>query len=111
MLVNITVEVAKEILLKQKMNTKLVDIPILESLGYILGEDIVSNTNMPPFDRSPLDGYAVRSEDIVNEKRDNPITLKVIDSIAAGYVSSKTIEEGQAIRIMTGAKIPEEADV
>lgn len=111
MLVNISVEEAKKALVKQKISTKLIDIPILESLGYILGEDVVSDINMPPFDRSPLDGYAVRSMDIIDAKKDNPTTLEVVDSITAGYVSSKKIEKNQAIRIMTGAKIPEGADV
>ncbi len=111
MLERIAIEEAKQILLKQNLNIKLIDIPISEGLGYILAEDIISDINMPPFDRSPLDGYAVRSVDIVNASKENPIRLEVIDSIAAGYVSDKKVGKGQAIRIMTGAKIPQGADV
>lgn len=111
MLTNISVEKAKEILLNQDIKIDIIDIPILESLGYVLGEDIISDINMPPFDRSPLDGYALKSEDIEGATRENPIVLKVIDYVPAGYVSSKKIENGQAIRIMTGAKIPEGANI
>ncbi len=111
MLTNISVEKAEEILLKQDIKIDTIDISILESLGYVLGEDIISDINMPPFDRSPLDGYALKSEDIKDASREKPVKLEVIDYVPAGYVSSKNIENGQAIRIMTGAKIPEGADI
>ncbi|HEY8362932.1 MAG TPA: gephyrin-like molybdotransferase Glp [Tissierellaceae bacterium] len=111
MLTYVSVEKAEEILLNQEIKRNIVEMPILESLDYVLAEDIVSDINIPPFDRSPLDGYALRSEDIKNATKENPITLEVIDSIQAGHVSHKIIEKGQAIRIMTGAKIPKGADV
>ncbi|MCQ4925663.1 molybdopterin molybdotransferase MoeA [Tissierella carlieri] len=111
MLVNISIEEAKEILLNQDIKINTIDIPIVESLGYVLGEDIISDINMPPFDRSPLDGYALKSDNIKDASKENPIVLEVIDYVPAGYVSSRKIENGQAIRIMTGAKIPEGADV
>lgn len=111
MLTNISIEKAKEILLNQDIKIDTIDIPILESLGYVLGEDIISDINMPPFDRSPLDGYALKSEDIEGASKEAPIVLEVIDYVPAGYVSSKKIENGQAIRIMTGAKIPEGANI
>ncbi|WP_353096979.1 gephyrin-like molybdotransferase Glp [Tissierella praeacuta] len=111
MLTNISIEKANEILLSQDIKTSIIDIKILESLGYVLGEDIISDINMPPFDRSPLDGYALKSEDIKDASKENPVVLEVIDFIPAGYVSSKKIENGQAIRIMTGAKIPEGANI
>lgn len=85
--------------------------PILESLGYVLAEDITSNLDIPLFDKSPLDGYAIRAEDTENASSNNPVTLEVIDYVPAGYVSDKTIKQGQAIRIMTGAKIPNGANV
>ncbi|WP_406243467.1 hypothetical protein ACF3M2_06575 [Tissierella carlieri] len=111
MLVNISIEEAKEILLNQDIKINMIDIPIIESLGYVLGEDIISDINMPPFDRSPLDGYALKSDNIKDASKENPIVLEVIDYVPAGYVSSRKIENGQAIRIMTGAKIPEGADI
>jgi molybdopterin molybdotransferase len=111
MLKNISVEEASEILLNEPVNIQSIELPILESLDYVLAEDIISNLNMPPFDRSPLDGYAYKSEDTINASKDSPVTLEVIDSIQAGHVSQKEIKSGQAIRIMTGAKIPKGADV
>ncbi|HZK57678.1 MAG TPA: gephyrin-like molybdotransferase Glp, partial [Clostridia bacterium] len=110
MLINISIGKVEEILLNQDIKPKTVDMPILDSLNYILAENIISDINMPPFDKSSLDGYALRTEDIVDASEENPVTLKTIDNIRAGYVSEKKIGEGQAIRIMTGAKIPEGAD-
>lgn len=107
---NVSLEEALEILLQQNFQTEAIQVPLLDSLDSILAEDIISDMNMPPFDKSPLDGYAVRSADINGASKENPITLEVIDYIPAGYVSSKTIKQGQAIRIMTGAKIPDGAD-
>lgn len=111
MLTNISIGKAREILLNENIELKIIDVPILNCLDYILAEDVKSDINMPPFDRSPLDGYALRSEDTIDASAENPITLETIDNIQAGYVSKKTINKGQAIRIMTGAKIPEGADV
>ena len=110
MLANISIEKAREILLNEVLKPKVIDMPILESLDHILAEDIKSDMNMPPFDRTPLDGYALRSEDTVSAGAENPVILEAIDNIQAGYVSKKTIGKGQAIRIMTGAKIPKGAD-
>lgn len=111
MLTNITIENAHEILLNEKINTQIIELSILDSLDHVLAEDITSNINMPPFDRSPLDGYAFRSEDTIHATKDSPVILEVIDNIQAGHVSQKQIKKGQAIRIMTGAKIPDGADL
>lgn len=111
MLENISIEKAKEILLSQDIGLKTEEIPILDSLDHVLAEDLISDINMPPFDRSPLDGYALRAEDTIDASKEQPVSLEVIDNIQAGYVSKKTLGRGQAIRIMTGAKIPKGADV
>lgn len=80
----------------------------LEDLnGRVLDEDIYATIYNPPFDRSPLDGYAVIAEDTTTACRENPITLKVIDEVFAGGYSKKILSRGEAIRIMTGAKMPE----
>lgn len=83
---------------------------IEEAIGYILAEDIISNMTQPPFDRSPLDGYAMKAKDLAGAGKNNPVSLKVIDKIMAGFVSEKTVECGTAIRLMTGAPIPAGAD-
>ncbi|MCF6136817.1 molybdopterin molybdotransferase MoeA [Pseudalkalibacillus berkeleyi] len=79
------------------------------SLDRILAEDVVADHDVPPFDRSPYDGFALRAEDTRHASTDSPVTLEVIEEIGAGQVAKQKIEAGQAIRIMTGAAIPEGA--
>ncbi len=76
------------------------------ALGYCLAQDIPSDINMPPFDRSAMDGYAVVAEDCVSP----PVELTVIEDIAAGHVPARRVLRGQASKIMTGAAVPEGAD-
>jgi molybdopterin molybdotransferase len=85
-------------------------VQLLESLGRIIGEDIYAKRDIPPLDNSAMDGYALRFEDIRESSKDHPVRLEVIEDLPAGFVSKKTIEKGQAIRIMTGAPIPKGAD-
>jgi molybdopterin molybdotransferase len=75
----------------------------LKSLNLILAEDITSDIEMPPFDKSAVDGYACRKSDILNE-------LEVIEVIPAGKVPEKEIRKNQCAKIMTGAPIPKGAD-
>jgi len=84
-------------------------IPMKEALGRVLSEDIHSDIDMPPFNKSAVDGFACCSKDITNQKTDS-ICLQVIETIPAGTVPGKSISPGQCSRIMTGAMIPEGAD-
>ncbi|HEV7766669.1 MAG TPA: gephyrin-like molybdotransferase Glp [Thermoanaerobaculia bacterium] len=77
-----------------------------ETLGRVLREDVVATHDMPPADNSAMDGYAVRVDDLVNL----PVQLRVIDDIPAGHPSSGVVEAGTAMRIMTGAFVPQGAD-
>ena len=81
-----------------------------DALGKVIAEDIISKVNIPNFDKSPLDGYAFREEYVLNASKNNPITLEVIDVIMAGDVSEKSVSKGQAVRLMTGAKVPNGAN-
>ena len=83
---------------------------ILECTGYVLAEELNATENIPPFDNSAMDGYAVRAADVQNISKDNPAVLSVVEMIAAGYAPTKQIAAGQAARIMTGAMMPEGAD-
>jgi molybdopterin molybdotransferase len=85
-------------------------IPIAQSYMRTLAEPITALYPVPPFDNSAMDGFAVRYEDTRDARPDNPVTVTVIDTIAAGHVSEKTIRQREAIRIMTGAPIPAGAD-
>jgi molybdopterin molybdotransferase len=80
--------------------------PILETLGQVLAEDVVSAINVPPRDNSALDGYAMQAADTRGASPKNPRVLKVIDIIAAGANPLKKVLAGTAVRIMTGAPTP-----
>ena len=85
-------------------------VSLLESLGRVIAEDIYARRNIPPLDNSAMDGYALRSEDVQKASPNHPIRLEVIEDLPAGFISTKTLEKGKAIRIMTGAPIPKGAD-
>lgn len=90
--------------------TDVEEVNLLEANGRVIAEDFYAPISNPPFDRSPLDGYALKAYDTKGADRDNPVKLKVIDEVFAGKFSNKVLKNGEAIRIMTGAKMPEGAD-
>ncbi|MCR5475180.1 MAG: molybdopterin molybdotransferase MoeA [Lachnospiraceae bacterium] len=81
-----------------------------ECSGRILAEDIIAKESVPHFDRSPYDGYAFRAADTLGASDHTPVTLKVIENIRAGQMAKSPVEKGMAIRLMTGAPLPEGAD-
>ncbi len=85
-------------------------VSLLESLGRVAGEDVHARRDIPPLDNSGMDGYAVKAIDIGKASRDLPARLEVMEDLPAGFISQKTLMQGQAIRIMTGAPIPKGAD-
>lgn len=85
-------------------------VPLECAIGRVLARDYKAKYPQPPFNRSPLDGYALRAEDTVRARKDAPATLRVIDKIMAGQVSGRIVFPGMAVRLMTGAPIPEGAD-
>ncbi len=86
------------------------EIPILNSSGRVLAEDGRAAVDQPPFPRSPLDGYAVRGKDTRGAGKDSPVNMKVVGKVYAGEVFSGSVGEMEAVRIMTGAPIPQGAD-
>lgn len=84
--------------------------PLGEADGRILAEDITAPIDQPPFPRSPYDGYAIRSADSMGAGPDSPVVLDVAGEVDAGGWPEGLLAEGQAVRIMTGAPIPEGAD-
>ena len=78
--------------------------------GRLLAEDIAAREHIPPFDRSPYDGYAFRAEDVQTAGEDAPVTLRVLESVPAGKVPTMPVTAGTATRIMTGSPIPAGAD-
>ena len=83
---------------------------ILNCTGYVLAEALHAEENIPPFDNSAMDGFAVRAADVQNASEAEPAVLTVVETIAAGYAPTKQVATGQASRIMTGAVMPEGAD-
>ena len=108
---NLTVEQALEALLAHsKMIEETEKVPVLQALGKVLAEDMVAELDNPPFDKSPIDGYACKAEDIADVSEERPAELKVLEEIDAGQYSNITVERGQAVRIMTGAAVPKDCD-
>lgn len=81
-------------------------LPLEKANRRILAEDIWASFSQPPFDRSPLDGYALKAEDSEGAEREQPVKLKVIGEVCAGDYFSGEVKSKEAVRIMTGAPIP-----
>ncbi len=86
------------------------DHTLLDARGCVLAEDVTAPWPLPPFDNSAMDGYAVRVEDVKAASDGKPVVLRVVDDVPAGYRASVPVTEGTAIRIMTGAPMPEGAE-
>ncbi|MFC1942815.1 gephyrin-like molybdotransferase Glp [Chloroflexota bacterium] len=106
----ISVEEALEKILQAVEILETEPVPILDSLGQVLAEDVHSDINVPPLDNSAMDGYAVRSQEIEKAGSESPIFLRVIDTVMAGSISELQVVPGTAVRIMTGAPVPGGAD-
>lgn len=106
----ISVDEALEYVLKHFEPLEPEQVEILDALDRVLAEDVYSDMDIPPFDNSAMDGYAVRAADTVGASREAPVTLRVIADLAAGYTTDLVVEPGTVIRIMTGAPLPADAD-
>ena len=102
----ISVAEAIDIVLAQTSALPVESVAIGKSIGRILAEDIVADTDLPPFDRAQMDGYAVRAADVAN----TPARLKIVGESAAGAGWHSEMKAGEAVRIMTGAPVPAGAD-
>lgn len=85
-------------------------IAIVDALGRVLAEEIRSSRDIPGFDNSAMDGYAVRAADIANASESNPVRLAVVETIGAGQMPTRQVNAGEAVRTMTGAPIANGAD-
>jgi molybdopterin molybdotransferase len=104
-------EAFKEIISNVSVINESEKTDIFNCCGRILFNDLIAGINIPSQNNSAMDGYAVISDDIVNATPDNPACLKIIDEIQAGHeLNNEKLTNGHAIRIMTGAPIPDGAD-
>src|SRR4249920_956633 len=98
----LTVDQASEVILRDIPTLKVVELPLASASGCVLAEECASDLDMPPFDKSMMDGYAVRSTDA------GP--LSVLEEVPAGKLPSRQVTPGTCTKIMTGAPVPAGAD-
>ncbi|HSD84814.1 MAG TPA: gephyrin-like molybdotransferase Glp [Anaerolineae bacterium] len=106
----LSVTEAQQAILSQIQPLTPETVTLLEALGRVLAEDVFSDIDLPPFDNSAMDGYAVRAGDLINATADRPVRLPVIADIPAGHPTEVELTSGTAARITTGAMLPRGAD-
>ena len=106
----IPIEEARRLLLEKVRPAGTETIPLEACPGRVLARSVTARQMVPPFDRSPFDGYAFRSADSGEAGRETPVTLRVLEEVAAGDLPRFPVTPGTAVRIMTGAPIPPGAD-
>ena len=106
----LSVEEARERILRFFDVLPAEDAPILEAQGQVLAEDVSGPFDIPALDNSAMDGFAVRSESLAGASESSPVELRVVGSVAAGELPNAAVGAGTAVRIMTGAPIPDGAD-
>lgn len=110
MLKNADWEAARNLLLERATPVTTEEILLDKSAGRVLGFDLKAAEDVPPFDRSAYDGYALRAEDVRTASRENSVTLRITETIPAGETAHLAVESGSAAHLMTGAPIPSGAD-
>jgi molybdopterin molybdotransferase len=106
----LTVTEASERIMAEIRQLDVESVPLRRALGRVCAEDISATVTMPPWSNSSMDGYAVRSADITPVMSGERVTLRVVATIAAGEFAPRPLKRGEAMRIMTGAPVPEGAD-
>lgn len=111
-LTSVSVGEARERILSEFAPLEPVAVPLRDSLGLVLAEDVYSDIDIPPFDNSSMDGYALRAGDVAGASPETPASLKVSGYLPAGAAPGPDhfVAEGSAFRIMTGAPMPPGAD-
>jgi len=108
----LTFEEAKRVI-QQNFEAKplgVEEIPLLEACNHVLAEDVISPLDVPPFNRSTVDGYAVKAEDTFGADENSPVKLRLCGTVSVGEMPKIKVERGTAAEIMTGAPIPDGAD-
>ena len=101
---------ARDLLFSLAQSVGTENVSLLDCAGRILAQELVAEADIPAFDRSPYDGYALRSEDTANASREEPVTLRILEEVAAGGTPTMAVTPGTATKILTGAPIPPGAD-
>lgn len=106
----ISADEALQIVLKNVAPLGVERVFLLAALGRVLAEGVRSPRDIPGFDNSAMDGYALRSADVARASESNPVRLAVVETVGAGAMPTRSLEPGQAVRTMTGAPIASGAD-
>ncbi len=106
----VTADEARDILLSLSVQRETETLSLRAARGRVLAENVTASVPMPPFDRSPFDGYAVRWEDTANAAQSLPAVLRIVEELPAGTAPTETVGAGMAAKILTGAPIPAGAD-
>jgi len=107
---NISLEEAQGLLLNKCLQLETEQVRLTDALGRVLSKDLRAEECIPPFNRSPYDGYAFLAEDTKEAARDNPVIFEVIEEVPAGHAPKNKVSKGKAVKILTGAPIPDGAD-
>ncbi|MGB9979139.1 gephyrin-like molybdotransferase Glp [Methanobacterium sp.] len=103
-------EEVKDIIKNMEITYETEIVHLNDAYLRVLAEDVCAAIDLPPFNRVSRDGYAVKAEDTFGTSEDNPVILKLIDSIGAGDNPDKEVKNGTCIEVGTGAPVPEGAD-
>jgi molybdopterin biosynthesis enzyme len=106
----ISLEEARELVLSRVEPMAVEEVGVLEVIGRVAAEDLESDIDIAPFAHSAMDGFAMRAEQLAGASEETPVELDVIAEVPAGAWYGGAIEDGQCVRIMTGAPLPEAAD-
>src|SRR5262245_25487844 len=106
----LTVEEARERILARFEPLAAEDVPLTEALWRVLAQDAIANEQLPAFTNSAMDGYAVRSIDTLGASSQTPRQVRLVGEVPAGRVYDGVVGPGEAVRILTGAPLPDGAD-
>lgn len=106
----LSVQEARDRILARVSALEAEEVRLESAAGRVLAEDVTAGRNVPPFANSAMDGYAVRSLDVREASPAQPVRLRVVGQIQAGYAPPSAVVSGTALRIMTGGMLPEGAD-
>ncbi|HYH11804.1 MAG TPA: molybdopterin molybdenumtransferase MoeA, partial [Thermomicrobiales bacterium] len=106
----LTVDEAQERILASFRPLPATEVSLDAALGMVIAASVTAGGDLPPFDNSAMDGYALRFADTAGASNNTPVELRVMGQAPAGHLADTSVEPGTALRIMTGAPIPPGAD-
>jgi molybdopterin molybdotransferase len=106
----LNIEEALKAILDHAMPLTPVTMPLDEAAGLVVAEDVIARGSVPPFANSAMDGFAVLASDIQQASEATPVRLRILEDVPAGSVATQPVRPGTAMRIMTGAPLPDGAD-